>query len=185
MPHLRAAPSDAPGARKRHFGNHTPESNGLFRAAGHTAPGTAEIDSVDEFRPIQPYALVVDDDPVFARAAAGLLTELGYTVRISPDGHTALLSITENKPDLILLDICLPEMDGVSVMRVVKRLRRAKVTPVIVCSSVYPADSEAAETLRGLGAVAFLCKPFDLATLRGALASIERTEELPGRPVSS
>jgi len=110
-------------------------------------------------------ALVIEDDPDAAAVAAGMLRVLGYEPSIAPDGHAALFALSEHPPALILLDICLPQMDGVTLMKVARRVEETRQTPVVACSAVYPPDSAVGGVLRSLGVKNYLAKPFNLAAL--------------------
>ncbi len=115
------------------------------------------------------YALIIEDDPDAADVARGMLHSMGYEADIAADGHGALYALSERPPDLILLDICLPQMDGVTLMKVARKVRETQKTPVVACSAVYPPDSAVAKVLRDLGVQSYLSKPFNLAALRSAV----------------
>ncbi|MEI7457447.1 MAG: HD domain-containing phosphohydrolase [Nitrosomonadales bacterium] len=101
--------------------------------------------------------LAVDDTPTSLRLLTDILKDEGYEVRAAISGELALRAAIANPPDLILLDIRMPEMDGFEVCR---RLKASPATdvPVIFVS----AASETEEKLRGfeLGAVDFVTKPY-------------------------
>ena len=61
--------------------------------------------------------LVVDDDPLLRGAIAMILEDEGYTVELASDGIKALEAIAANKPDMILLDVMMPNMSGTQVLR--------------------------------------------------------------------
>ena len=65
----------------------------------------------------QPSVLVVDDEPSLVRVVEGYLTTDGFTVRTAGDGETALALARESEPDVVVLDLGLPGMDGVEVCR--------------------------------------------------------------------
>ena len=122
------------------------------------------------------HVMVVEDDPDAAEVASGMLRLLGYDPLICPDAHRALYALAERTPDLILLDICLPEMDGVNLLKVARRVAEARSVPVIAASAVYPREGAIARSLRELGVTVFLSKPFTLAGLREAIGKV-----LPGK----
>ncbi len=117
-------------------------------------------------------AMVVEDDPDGAEVASGMLRRLGFEPLVCPDAHRALYALAEGPPDLILLDICLPEMDGVNLLKVARRVAEAKQVPVIAASAVYPREGAIAGALRELGVNVFLSKPFTLAGLREAIGQV-------------
>jgi two-component system, cell cycle response regulator DivK len=119
--------------------------------------------------------MVVEDDPDAAEVASGMLRMLGYSPTVCPDAHQALYALASGPPDLILLDICLPEMDGVNLLKVARRVAEARNVPVIAASAVYPREGAIARSLRDLGVTVFLSKPFTLAGLREAIAKVMPT----------
>jgi HD-like signal output (HDOD) protein/CheY-like chemotaxis protein len=115
-------------------------------------------------------ALVVEDDSSAVEIAEGLLGVLGYRVRSATDGRAGLLEVGRKMPDLILLDVCLPEMDGPTFLKVLRNVDGARGVSVVAVSAVYPRDGAVARQLHDLGAVRYLEKPFTLAQLRTAVA---------------
>lgn len=96
--------------------------------------------------------LVVDDDPHIVDILAELLTDEGYAVRRAHDGQAALDEIRRESPALIVTDVMMPKLDGVSLT---KHLRdREDPTPVVLMSAVYAGID--------LPGVDFVPKPFDL-----------------------
>ena len=104
--------------------------------------------------------LVVDDDAKIVRLVRTYLERAGYRVVEAADGSAALAAIAREEPALIVLDIMLPEVDGLSVLRA---LRRTSRTPVIVLS----ARGTVGDRIEGLevGADDYLAKPFSPAEL--------------------
>ena len=102
--------------------------------------------------------LVVDDNPDNLRLLVGLLTEKGYKVRPAPNGALALTSVQSTLPDLILLDIKMPEMDGYEVCRLLKADEKTRHVPILFISAL----SEVADKIKGfnIGAVDYITKPF-------------------------
>lgn len=107
--------------------------------------------------------LVVDDQAASAHALSQALTPLGFEVWQALDGNTALLLAKEHAPDVILLDIRMPGMDGFEVCRRLKEDPETRLLPVVFLTGL---DSREAR-LQGLeaGATDFLSKPFDLVEL--------------------
>lgn len=135
--------------------------------------------------------LAVDDTPASLRLLTDLLKAEGYEVRSAINGNLALESAFGNPPELVLLDICMPEMDGFEVCRRLKANPKTNEVPVIFISALAETD----EKLQGfeLGAVDYVTKPYqrqellarvhahvELTRLRSHLEVIvqERTEEL-------
>ena len=121
--------------------------------------------------------LVVDDDVKFVRLVRMYLERAGHRVIEATDGRSALAAIAEEAPALVILDIMLPELDGLAVLRAV---RRTDQTPVVILSARGLTD----DRITGLGAGAddYLPKPFSPAELVLRVQRIlERTAV--GRPV--
>lgn len=115
--------------------------------------------------------LVVDDRDDVRRAMAGLLASEGYEVFEASDGSQVSDRVRRHRPDLILLDIIMPVMDGFDVLEALKKDPRSKSIPVIVVSAASSGGN--VQRARALGADDFLPKstPPDelLARIRKAL----------------
>jgi phosphoserine phosphatase RsbU/P len=108
--------------------------------------------------------LVVDDTPANIRLLAHMLTELGYKVRKATNGKMALEAIETLPPDLILLDINMPEMDGYQVCRQIKSNPTTADIPVVFISAL----DEIMDKLKGfhVGGVDYITKPFHLVEVQ-------------------
>lgn len=84
----------------------------------------------------QKHILVIDDDESIREALAESLAVAGYAVDTAPNGKEGLGKILADKPDLILLDIIMPEMNGWAVLDEIKKDDEAKETPVIVLTNL-------------------------------------------------
>jgi signal transduction histidine kinase len=104
--------------------------------------------------------LIVDDTPANLQLLAGMLRERGYKVRPAPNGETALRAAHASPPDLILLDITMPGMDGYEVCRRLKADPRLRDIPVLFISAL----SDAEDKVRAFhaGGVDYVGKPFQL-----------------------
>lgn len=107
--------------------------------------------------------LVVDDNPTNRTLCRGFLAREGYTVREACSGEEALESISQERPDLIVLDVMMPGIDGIEVARRVKASRAGRVTPIIMISALGSAN----DIVVGLeaGADEYLVKPISKAEL--------------------
>lgn len=112
--------------------------------------------------------LVVDDTPENLKLLSKILTDAGYKVRPVTNGKRALDAIHINPPDLILLDILMPDMDGYEVCRILKNSDTNRDIPVIFLTALNDANSQ----VKGfeVGALDYITKPFDEQTV---LARIE------------
>lgn len=101
--------------------------------------------------------LLVDDDPLIIRMYQNKLKREGYQVRTAFNGGEALLQLRKEKPDLILLDVMMPKMNGVETLRALKEDPKTKKIPVIILTNLgdNPEDIEGAKKL---GALDYLVK---------------------------
>ena len=106
--------------------------------------------------------LVVDDEPDFSRLFASVLTEMGYEVSTASGGRQGLVKIRENPPDILFLDVKMPQVDGLECLR---RIRKNKRKFVIVVMTAY-GDIESARKAMRLGADEYISKPFDIDDLK-------------------
>ena len=113
--------------------------------------------------------LVVDDEPQFVRALQINLEAEGYSVMTAADGTEALRAAASRPPDVIVLDLGLPDLDGTEVIR---RLRAWTELPVIVLSARH-GSSDKVEALDA-GADDYVTKPFGLDELLARLRAVER-----------
>lgn len=102
--------------------------------------------------------LVVDDEPAISSLLRKVLEADGNHVEVAADGEVALLSVEEKNPDMVVLDIDMPRLNGLEVCRRLKHDRKTRMIPILVLTgrSVSPTRLKAWE----LGADEFLCKPF-------------------------
>ncbi|WKJ88679.1 response regulator [Methylomonas montana] len=104
--------------------------------------------------------VIVDDQPNNLRVLSGILQQVGYKVRPALDGAVALKSIKSSPPDLILLDIRMPEMDGYEVCRQLKRDEQTRDIPVIFISALQDMEDKLAAFQAG--GVDYVSKPFQM-----------------------
>ena len=101
--------------------------------------------------------LIVDDDALLVRMYQKKLENDGYIVAAADDGETALQRVQEFKPDLILLDIMMPKVNGLQVLAILKEDKETESIPVILLTNVGGSDEDVNRGLE-LGAVAYLVK---------------------------
>ena len=110
-----------------------------------------------------PRILVVDDNPNNVDILKTRLESHGYEIVTAADGEAALIRAVEDAPDLILLDLMMPGVDGLEVCRRLKSNRNVPFMPIVIIT----AKSDAKDVIAGLGAGAdeYLTKPVDHASL--------------------
>ncbi len=113
---------------------------------------------------VAPRILVIDDDEDLGLAVLGWLQPLGWEVQIAQSGPEGLASAERMEPDLILLDVIMPNMDGWAVLNALKGQRATQGVPVLLTSVIGHMDLALM-----LGAVDFLIKPFEVKQLVQAL----------------
>jgi two-component system KDP operon response regulator KdpE len=123
--------------------------------------------------------LVVDDDPQLLRALRINLTARGYDVAVAPDGTTALASASRQPPDLVILDLGLPDMDGVEV---VAGIRGWTKVPILVLSARHLEQSKVQAL--DAGADDYVTKPFGMDELLARVrAALRRSVPVAEEPV--
>jgi len=115
-------------------------------------------------------ALVVDDDRLLLRLIEINLGKTGIEVLLADSGREALRIAREERPDVILLDIMMPVMDGYQVMEELKATRETRDIPVIMLTA--RSGREDRMRCEEMGVAAYLTKPFSLEELRGTVRRI-------------
>src|SRR5688572_693742 len=120
--------------------------------------------------------LVVDDYAPNATGLRDLLTTSGYDVRIAHNGHDALTLVSQEAPDLALVDVVMPGMSGVDLCRELKTRGSTRLMPVVLVT----ASQDRGYRLAGIeaGADDFLSKPVDIQELRTRVRSLLRVKQL-------
>jgi two-component system cell cycle response regulator len=121
--------------------------------------------------------LVADDDQSLVRTLSWILKENGYDVVVAPGGENLLGTLEEERPQLLLLDIMMPKVDGLQLLQKMKADDRFRDLPVLMISSMPP--EEATVKSLGLGAADFIPKPFRVRELLARVkAHIRSAQEL-------
>jgi DNA-binding response OmpR family regulator len=121
--------------------------------------------------------LVVEDEPAIAEAVRARLSSEGYRVRVAQDGPQAIRTSSEERPDLVVLDLMLPGMDGLEVCR---EIQKREWIPVLMLT----ARTDEADKVAGfaVGADDYLTKPFSMreltARVRAIIRRMERIEDM-------
>src|SRR6266699_681894 len=121
--------------------------------------------------------LVADDDQSLVRTLTWILKENGYEVIVAPSGEGLMGKLEEERPNLLLLDIMMPKVDGLQLLAKMKADERFRDVPVLMISSMPP--EEATVKSLGLGAADFIAKPFRVRELLARVrAHIRSAQEL-------
>lgn len=118
--------------------------------------------------------LVGEDDPSVARLYAAYAQSRGHVVIVARDGAETLVAAVAEKPDLVMLDVGMPKLDGRDVLRQLKGDPRTAEIPVLVVTA-FGGDQNLRDLLLELGAVDVLEKPVDLAI------AFNKAERVAGR----
>jgi CheY-like chemotaxis protein len=113
----------------------------------------------------RPRVLLADDDPRVLSVVSRYLSLEGYEMSTVADGEAAVAKATTEQPDLIILDIMMPGIDGIEACRRIRANAATAQTPVLMFSAL----SEEAEAARLAGADGMLPKPFNLPALAEAV----------------
>jgi two-component system response regulator ResD len=115
--------------------------------------------------------LVVDDEPTIAEVVARYLIRAGYGATIAGDGASALEQAARNRPDLVVLDLMIPGIDGLEVMRRLREQDRARIAVILLT-----AKGEESDRVTGLrlGADDYVVKPFSPAELVARVDAVLR-----------
>jgi two-component system KDP operon response regulator KdpE len=125
--------------------------------------------------------LVIDDDPAFVRLVEQVLTQGGYEVLTAGSGREGLRLLFLHRPDMVLLDVVMPEMDG---WQTCSRIRDISDIPIIMLTAHKKTEED---IVRGLdfGADTYIIKPVGGRELVGRVRAIMRRAELPSQEVGS
>jgi len=139
-------------------------ARGLVEAAGVTGDGAKRVTM--GIRKI----LIVDDSPTERHVLNDLLTKAGFEVVTSDNGEDAIVKSRQIKPDLILMDVVMPGLNGFQATRAISRDPETRTIPIILCTS----KSQETDKIWGLrqGARDYLVKPVDRDELLGKINAL-------------
>lgn len=117
-----------------------------------------------------PRVLIIEDDPLIARIVEIKLENRGYQVMLASDGQEGLDAVRQHKPDVVLLDVMMPVMDGYQVLRILRGEAEFATLPVIMLT----AKGQERDIMSGLkeGATDYIVKPFSPSEV------VERVEKV-------
>jgi DNA-binding response OmpR family regulator len=127
--------------------------------------------------PTRVRALIVEDDPHIARLLREIVAAPGEEVAEVADGALAVAAVRALRPEVVLLDIGLPNVDGLEVLDELKGDPDTAHVPVIVVTAWWSTELE--RRARTLGAAAVMAKPFDIARVRAAVAAVASGSPTP------
>lgn len=105
------------------------------------------------------HILVVDDEPDILKMVTKIMESRGHKVTTARDGEAALEAVRSQKPELVILDLNIPKIDGFEVCRRIKSDEATKNLPVVMLTAAYPTIEDATRGI-GLGADEYVVKPF-------------------------
>jgi putative two-component system response regulator len=120
--------------------------------------------------------LVVDDEAVNRKLAQELLTSRGYQVAVASDGEEAVSKVRTIRPDLILLDVMMPRLDGLQTCRILKQDDETRLIPIVLLTALSSMEDRVAGI--EVGADDFLTKPFNKVELLARVRSLIRVKHL-------
>jgi DNA-binding response OmpR family regulator len=120
--------------------------------------------------------LIVDDDPINLKVMQGILKEPGYRLLVAKNGERALYQVEQQLPDLILLDVLMPGLDGFETCQQLKLNPDSANLPVIFMTALYDIESK----VRGfeVGGVDYITKPFHRAEVLARVKTHLRIHQL-------
>ena len=118
--------------------------------------------------------IIIEDNPNSARLAQKLLSRAEYAVEIAEDGETGYTVAMESDPDLILIDLGLPDIDGQTIIAMLKQQPNMQQTPIIAFTA-YPAAT-AQEMAKAYGCDGVIVKPIDTRTFVEQVVGFMRSD---------
>lgn len=140
-----------------------PVPKGLAADAPRATPLPARVPDEPAPAPRRRRVLVIDDDETLLAVVGEFLSSSGYEVETARHGFLAGYLAGHHRPDVILLDIMMPGLDGYEVLSLMRKRPEARGIPVIACTSLKGPEAEA--RIRGAGFHAYVKKPIDFRLL--------------------
>ena len=131
--------------------------------------------------PVHPRILIADNDATNVQLLSDICNTEDLEVMVAQDGAETLKTILEDPPDLVLLDVMMPELDGFEVLQALRRRPATRHLPVILVTAV--SDDDSIRQGYQLGADDYLTKPFEMAELLARVEALLRRARAPGSSV--
>ncbi|MDH4022863.1 MAG: response regulator [Gammaproteobacteria bacterium] len=113
--------------------------------------------------------LIADDDPTMRLLLSANLVRLGLQVVEAANGREAIEYFDAHRPGIVLLDACMPELDGIGVCRYIRRTSEGATVPIIMITSL--SDSDSVKAAMGAGATDYITKPVNWGNLKQRLSA--------------
>jgi CheY-like chemotaxis protein len=113
--------------------------------------------------------VIIEDNVLNARMADKLLRHAGYKVMVAEDGESGLTTVFENRPELVLIDLGLPDIDGQTVIALIRQQESLSKTAIIAFTA-WPED-QANDMAKGYGCDGVIVKPIDTRNFANQIAS--------------
>ncbi len=110
-----------------------------------------------------PLIVVIEDESGIRHMIASVLSELGFEVKTAEDGRVGIKLVVEHRPDLVICDIAMPDVDGFQVLTSLRGHPDHAGTPILMCTAM--SQMKNIERGSALGATGFILKPIDLPRL--------------------
>jgi two-component system chemotaxis response regulator CheY len=121
--------------------------------------------------------VIADDSRSMRGMVRAALTPDGYDITESGDGRAALTAVRALTPDLVITDVNMPDMDGITLTREIRALPEFRFTPILVLTT--ESDDAVKRSGRAAGATGWIVKPFDPEQLRAVVARVLRARAVP------
>jgi DNA-binding response OmpR family regulator len=168
-----ATASPVPGVPVRSTGSNATDASAMLAsvAAHHPSTGSTTRDLITRHSTVQPMAviLLIEDDRIIAAALSRSLTDAGHLVRAAGTAADALKMVNDDRPDLVILDLGLPDIDGADALRM---MRSVSDVPVIVATA-RRGEGEIIKLLN-LGADDYVTKPFSAGHILARVNAVLR-----------
>jgi PAS domain S-box-containing protein len=145
----------------------------------HPPDGKEIIMTSDSLGPVRPLVLVIDDEVNMRLLTRGALEPAGFDVQEAEDGIQALKAFKDHRPDIVLLDVVMPSMDGYAVCSAIRRVTDGDRVPIVMLTALD--DIESIKRAYEVGATDFITKPINWVILSHRVRYMVRNSQLAER----